>query len=176
MTAQPPGDTTDAGTVEAITDPESLRGRDGVAFHEDADTVDEEAFAFVDDADDMAPVGITNDDGAVLLMRVDEDCSRKIPSVEVGPGEEYGRAAREWVEEQAGIDVELDAVEAVWRYEARLEGEERAATRYFVVFGATPASGEGTALADTHEAEAVEWFEELPDDAVEVPGTWLFVD
>lgn len=180
MTTQSSGES--AETAESITDPESLRGRDDVAIHEDAERVDGETFDLVADLDNMAVVGVTNDDGEVLLMRVTEDCELKVPTASVAPGEDYAEAARQWVRAQTGFAIELDALEAAWHYEARHEDEERVASRYFVVFSASPAT-DGTDIDDPAidgledgDAEAIEWFAELPDDAAEAPGTRLFFD
>lgn len=179
MTTQPSGEASATTAVESITDPESLRGRDDVEFHEDTDVVDGETFDTVEDLDNVAVVGVTNADGEVLLRKLTEDCSRKLPILPVDSGEDYAEVARRAVEENTGLPIELDALEAAWYFEARLEDEERAATRYFVVFSASPAT-DGTGveadIPEERDAAAVDWFDEVPDDAVEVPGTRLFFD
>jgi 8-oxo-dGTP pyrophosphatase MutT (NUDIX family) len=179
MTAQSSRDTSE-NTIGSITDPESFRNRDDVPFHEDRDVIDGETFEMLNDLGDMAPVGVTNNEGEVLLMKVNEDCTRKIPSASVAPDEDFVQSAQEWVEEQAGLTIAFDALEGVWYFEGQLENEEQTATRYFVVFSASPvADGSGDDelagdIPEKHNAADVGWFDELPDDAAEVPGTQVF--
>lgn len=179
MTSKPTDETTTSSAVESVTDLERLRDRPDVQFHEETECVDSELFETLEGLDDMAVVGVTNSDGDVLLMRVTEECARKLPTPEVGPGEDYAAAARNWVESQAGLAITLDSLECVWCHEARLEGTERTTTRAFVVFGATPGVDEDGVVettAEHPEAHAVGWFAELPDDAAVAPGTRLFFD
>ncbi|WP_327051622.1 NUDIX domain-containing protein [Halomicrococcus gelatinilyticus] len=181
MTTQQSDETTQTASVEPITDAETLRERDDVPVHDDEDVVDEGTLDVVDDLDDLAVVGVTNDDGAVLLRRLTEDCEWKLPVEEVARDEDYADAARRAVEEVVGLPVALHAVEAAWHFEARLADGDRTATRDFVVFSASPAS-DAPDLDDlpVDAAEdapaAVGWFDELPADAEEAPGTRLFFD
>ncbi|WP_265111356.1 NUDIX hydrolase [Halosolutus halophilus] len=181
MTSNQPDATSDSTTVEPIVDPASLRDRDDVPFHEDTDTVDRAALDELAALEDLVVVGVTNERGAALLRKLTPDCAWKLPLVHVEPGDAYDDAARRAVETVVGLDVELDAIEGVWRFEARLEGGERTATRHFVVFSATPANGTDVAdLATSDSGEDVPadvgWFDELPDDAERAPGTELFFD
>lgn len=178
MTSANTDDATNASPVEPLTDPESLREQPDVPFHEDTDVVDEETFETITDLDDMAPVGVTNDDGEVLVLRITETCRRKIPSAAVADGESFPTVAREWVEQHTGMTVELDGIEGVWVYEATLEGTDRTASRYFVVYSAHPV-GETATEADANSedlAAAIEWHTELPEEAAAVPGSALFFD
>lgn len=182
MTTQQSENTPETAAVESITDPESLRGRTDIRFHEETDFVDKETFDMVDGLDNLAVVGVTNDDGDVLVMRITEDCAQKMPLSSVKPGEDYAEAARQWVAEQTRLTIMLDAVEAVWRYEFQLENEERKTTRNFVVFSASPVTDEMAVddpaddILEESDAAAVGWFDELPDDAEKPPGTQLFFD
>lgn len=106
-----------------IHDPATLRDA-GVPFHRDTDTVGADTFDAVDAMDDMAPVGVTTADGAVLVMRVTDDCEWKIPAPEVGDGASYDEAARSWVAEQAALPITLDGVAGVWRLEVTLDETE----------------------------------------------------
>lgn len=168
--------------VEPVTDPESLRDRGDVPFHEDVDAVPEETFETIRKLDDLALVGVTNDDGEVLLRRLTETCSLKIPSIAVDPGEDFTATARREVQRNTGLSIELDALEAAWRLEVRPEGgEDRTATRHFVVYSASPTADgseedDPTAIPDDHEAVEVAWYDELPDEAAELPGIDLFFD
>ncbi|WP_254280327.1 hypothetical protein [Haloarcula marina] len=147
-----------------------------VPVHEDTDTVDAKRFEQVAEMDDAAPVGVTNADGHVLLMQVTDTCDWKIPMAAVGADEDYVAEARAWVETNAGIEVDIEGVEGVWRYEARLEGGDGTAEREFVVFSASTADPSPAVPGADGGAHAAAWVSELPDDAALVPGTRLFVE
>ncbi|MFC4543636.1 NUDIX domain-containing protein [Halosolutus amylolyticus] len=175
-------DTSTEGTAgEPIADLETLRHRDDVAFHEETDTADPEALDELAALDDLVVVGVTNEQGSVLLRRLTADCAWKLPLVDVQSGESYADAARRAVETVVGLEITLDAIAGVWRFELQLENGDRTETRHFVVFGATPANG--TDVADLAAPDADEdgpvgvgWFDDLPDDAEEAPGTRLFFE
>jgi len=65
----PPTDSADS-SLAPITDVESLRDRSDVPFHDDSDDVDAETVDAVAGLDDWAVVGVTDDDGSVLLRRL----------------------------------------------------------------------------------------------------------
>jgi len=157
-----------------FTDPESLRDHD-VAFHEETQTVDSETLDTVAELDDMAPVGVTNADGELLVMRVTDTCSPKIPSAAVEPDEAFAPTAREWVLVNTGLDVTLDGPEAVWHL--RVQDGDRTASRYFVVYAGTPERENPAVPTADAPDPAVEagWYETLPEGTSEVPGTDLFV-
>lgn len=171
--------TPDTPAIESITDPETLRDHEDVPFHEDSDVVDEETFQTVAELDDMAPTGVRNADGEVLVMRVTETCRWKIPSSSVADGAAFAPAASEWIARNTGLDISFDGIEAVWHYEATLEGSDRTASRYFVVFGATPARPDASVPTDDADPETVAhevgWFDELPEGGAAAPGTDLFL-
>jgi hypothetical protein len=175
MTTQSPEDASDASLV----DPESLRDRPDVTVHDDIDVVDEETLDIVADLDDMAIVGLTNDDGEVLMMEITDTCDLKLPSASVAPDEDFAAAAREWVESQAGLTIDLDAPTAAWRIELSSEDGDRTAERHFVTYDATLASGERPSDVDDRPddgAEFADWFDEMPDRAAEAPGSPQFFD
>jgi ADP-ribose pyrophosphatase YjhB (NUDIX family) len=163
----------------AVTDPEALRDHQDVPFHEESDVVDTETVEAVAEADDMAPVGVTNAAGEVLVMRVTDTCSWKIPTTAVGPDEDFDAAAREWVRRNTGLDIDLDGPLAVWRL--RLRAEEvsaggQAASRYFVVYGVDLNDVPELPTADAPDPAAeTRWVTDLPEGASEVPGTDLFL-
>lgn len=167
-----PSDSRPTSGPGPIYDPESLRDRTDVPFHENTETVDETTLDRLEAMDDMAPIGVTDEDGETLVMQVTETCDWKIPAASVGPGDDFAEAARQWVETNAGVAVELNAVEGVWHVEARSVDGDRTAERYFVVFGASPVGSRNAA----GEAVGTGWFTDLPADAVAVPGTDLFLD
>lgn len=173
-------DDDESGSIGPITDHESLRDRDDVPFHEVTDVVDGETVETVAGLDDMAPVGVEDEAGEVLVMQVTEDCAWKIPSAAVEPGADYAATARHWVADQAGLEITIDEIAGVWRFEVRAEDGSEVATRNFVVFRATPGAGDpstpesGTGAIGDGSATDVGWFDELPAEAEAVPGTDLF--
>lgn len=162
---------TDAVTdVGPITDLESLRGR--VPVHEDTDVAPAEAVESIAEAEDMAIVGVTNDGGEVLLRRLTPTCSWKLPVALVDDGEDYAAAIRDHVAETIG-PVAITDVEAVWQIDVRTEDGTETASRSFVVFSGDLATETLEPPADG--VEETGWFEELPDDGSELPGTELFI-
>jgi hypothetical protein len=177
MTANTHSDASE--TLEPITNIDALREDDGVSFHEKIDTAPEDVVDQMAELPDLASVGITNDDGQVLLRQLTETCSWKIPTASVAPEEDFVSAIRVQVLETLGLSVALPSIAGVWEITVRTEAGERSATRTFVVF-------EGTVTDDNYDldeatptgdpVDAADWFDELPDRADEVPGTDLFVD
>lgn len=160
----------------SVTDPETLRDREDVPFHEDTDVVDAETVETVAGLDDMAPVGVTNGAGRALVLRVTDTCSWKIPTSAVAPGEEFATAAREWVAANTGLAVDLDGPRAVWHLQVREDGGDRTASRYFVVYGASvDGDPEVPATGAPDPAAEAGWFEALPEGASAVPGTDYFL-
>lgn len=181
MSDHPPTGSRGRSAVESITNLESLCRRDDVPVHEERDVVDEATFDAVASLEDVAVVGVTNEDGEVLLRKLTDDCDWKLPLGVVSPGEDYAEVAREAVETVVEFRVTLDGIEGVWCYELRLENGERTTSRRFVVFSASPADGETDAalapIAPESEGPAgVDWFDELPDGAAQAPGTRSFFD
>lgn len=182
MTSTPADEPTAPASVDPIIDHESLRDRSDVPVYDEADSVDDATVDTLAGLDDMAVVGVTNDDGDVLLLRVTADCELKVPTASVGPDEDYVDAARQWVESQAGFPISLETVEGMWQYEARSVETDRVATRTFVVFSASPATDDtagdepAARRSDEPTADTVRWVDELPDEAVEPPGTRLFFE
>lgn len=167
MTDQKPDEATNVGP---ITDPESLRGH--VPIHEDTDVAPAETVEAIDEAEDMAIVGITNDAGEVLLRRLTPTCSWKLPVALVADGDEYAAAIRDHVTETIG-STELHAVEGVWRIDVRTRNGTDTASRSFVVFSGSLVEESLRPPADG--VVDAGWFEALPEDGGELPGTDLFL-
>jgi len=178
MTTSDPETDPDDSTTGPIVDYESLRDNDDVRYEEERDVVDAQVVDQVADLPDMAGVGITNDDGDLLFRRLTDTCSWKIPVANVDADEDFAAAIREHVRETIGFALELDGVASVWEITVETEDGERSASRAFVVFGGSPASREYDLSGVTPEGEPVEdadWFDDLPDDGDEIPGTELFL-
>ncbi|ELZ31503.1 hypothetical protein C474_09387 [Halogeometricum pallidum JCM 14848] len=177
MTSSPTDERRDADGITSVASLDALRDR-GVPFFEESETVNAETFDRFAELDDLAPTGVVDDAGRVLLARVTEDCPWKIPSPAVAEREDYATAARRWIREQTCVAVTIDGVEGVWSVTVRAEGEAREATRRFVVFAATPKPAPDSAAGDVGDgdAAAVAWADELPDGAERPPGTDRFFD
>ena len=163
-------DTDDAPTVQSITDPESLRDREDVAFSREAEYPDRETYESLreqsETGDGAALVGVTNDDGKVLLK---DTCTGWLaPGGNVAPGEDWAAVARREAESWTDVAVELDSVERVRRIDHRLEEGEPSDVLddpfYVVFFRASPATGETAPVdSDDEDAPDVEWFDEVPE-------------
>lgn len=173
MTATPPP----VGTLEPLTDLDRLRDREDVPFHREEDTVPGAVVGDVADLPDLASVGVTNGRGELLLRRLTDTCSWKLPTASVAPGEDFVAAAREHVPETLGFRVDL-ALAGVWEVDLTAAEGDRTATRAFVVFEGSPADGayDIDTAAATDPVEEAGWFAELPEDADELPGTGRFLD
>ena len=179
MTAHHSEDDAPTTAVEPIIDHESLRDRDDVPFHEQRDVVDEETVGAVASLPDLAGAGITNADGEVLFRRLTDTCSWKIPVETVAPGDDFAAAIAEHVRETIGFAVELDGIEGVWDVRLRTADADRTASRSFVIFSASPATGSDDLEAATPEGDPVAdagWFDDRPEGADEIPGTGRFID
>ena len=164
--------TDDAAPTESLTDPESLREREDVAFVEETSVHDDEDHCSVG-IDGRAVVGVTNDDGEVLLAVHEESSIAMLPHGPVEPGNDWGTVGRRAVEEMTGVAVELDGPELVRDFDHFVEGDdERHTTSHNVVFRASPAGDEtatdpGVAGNDDWDAG---WFDEFPEDLSAVEG------
>jgi len=161
---------------DSMSDPESLRGSDGVRFETDTDVVDAELFEEIVELADLACVGLTNERGEVLLRKLTPDCSWKLPCQGVAPEEDFVAAAEETLAEQVGPDATLEAVTSCWVFTARVEDGERSTTRRFAVFQAVPAAETPSDVDPGGEAVAdAGWFREPPSDEGGLPGSgWFF--
>lgn len=170
----------DDGTLGTpITELDALRDRHEVPHSVETEVVDGDLVETIERLENLAVVGVTNDRGAVLLLRVTEDCELKPPTPSVAPDEDYAATARDWVESQAGFPITLEAVEGLWEYKAQLGDGTRSASRSFVVFSAVPADdAPDSALADPAGGAAAEaaWYDEFPNEAVKPPGTDRFFE
>jgi ADP-ribose pyrophosphatase YjhB (NUDIX family) len=157
--------------TESFSDPESLR--EDVPFVEETSVHDDEDHCSVG-IDGRAVVGVTNDDGEVLLAVHEESSIAMLPHGPVEPGDEWATVGRRAVEEMTGVTVELVGPELVRNFDHFVEGnDERHTTSYNVVFRASPA-GDETGTDDPGIAENDDWdagwFDEFPGDLMDVGG------
>jgi ADP-ribose pyrophosphatase YjhB (NUDIX family) len=164
--------------IDSLTDPTAWAEREDVATrertytHEDPDHCEADAVG-------RAVLGVTNDDGEVLLLVGDDDSHAILPNSVVGSGEDWAAVGRRTVEESAGVSVYLESVEEVRtvEHEVETDGESRHQnTTRHVLFGASPsvASGDASEPVVTDDSDwTAGWYEEI---AVEINEAGDVVD
>lgn len=120
----------------------------------------------------QAVVGVTNGDGPLLTLLEDERSIALLPHAAVEPGGDWATAARRGVENQTGMAVSLEAVEAVRVVEYVVDGIARA-TNHRVVYRGSPAGGAIRVCKRSADAGSdgwrATWIDALPD-GVAPPG------
>jgi ADP-ribose pyrophosphatase YjhB (NUDIX family) len=164
----------------SLTDLDALRTRGDVEFLERTRALEQRKFEALrkryQSIDGVVQVGVTDDDGAVLLVGPDPWAP---PGGNVDAGEDWAAAARRAIADLTGVAVTVDGVERVEETYFCLESDED--SRFLapsVLFSASPAEEPGDFRADPTVAsdlddplygdgEDVElaWFEEVPGDA-----------
>ncbi|AHZ23057.1 hypothetical protein E6P09_01815 [Haloferax mediterranei ATCC 33500] len=148
-----------------LEDPEQLRDRENIAFHEETHIVGHEEFESCrDDLDSHVAVGVTNDASEVLLMD-DGSHGWTLTAFPAEPGDDWVATAREGVQSLIGVPVELDCPERVRRIDFQKEGTDQQTTIYNVVCRAVPVEGCPVASNPELDGEALQdlrWFDEIP--------------
>lgn len=105
-----------------------------------------------------------NDEGEALLVKKDGHDAWSEPSGKHETDEGFAETARRETREESGVEVELTGVRRARITTARDESDpdQPAVVRLMVYFTAEPVGG--TAEPQPGETEAVDWFDELPDD------------
>jgi ADP-ribose pyrophosphatase YjhB (NUDIX family) len=168
--------------IESLTDPETLRERAGVPDTEVRQRLDDRAFegmgTHYGSIDGVVQVGVTTDDGRLLLQGSAESGEWAPPGGSVPPGEDWVAAARLTMETQTGVDITIDTVEL---YEhlvfEHADDPERRFSAPGVSFAASvvdappaflddPDIVEHPRLPEDHD-QTFAWFETVPADANE---------
>lgn len=154
---------TDDPTADAtLSDPTTLLDRADVPVRERRETVDDDAFEDHESWDGMAVVGVTDDDGRLLLLRREDGDHAILPHHPVEPGDDYAAVARQATEEAANLPVTVEGVEHVRRVDFRHAADEaRTARRHDVLFRATPASD--AAPTSDRGCWTATWSREIPE-------------
>lgn len=152
--------------MHSLCDPESLRGRASVPFHEETQSVAQAEFESVaESVDSHAVVGITNDEDDVLLMN-DGSHGWTLLAFPVEHGDDWTAVARQQTERLLGVTVVLEQVELVRRIDFRLtsDGEQRT-TMYNVVFRGSVDGDRTIEESDSTNDDGLllRWFEGIPD-------------
>lgn len=172
---------TTADAPESLTDPTALQNRDDIdevtdTFpHGDADHCEA-------DYAGRAIVGVTTDDGELLVIADRDAGAAVLPSPKVERGDDWAAAAREEVAEVAGIDVRVTGVERV-RHVEHVLGDDDAVfdETTHVVLAATPVEDDPELPDHPDESWSVEWHDSVPsalvdEDGAEADDVRLFVD
>ena len=154
--------------MEGLADLDRFRDREDVEYTEESAVIDENEFETVrEEYDSHVVVGVTNDDGAVLLTN-DGTHGWTLPAFVVEPEEDAAETGRRGIEEVIGVGVEIDRPERVRRIEYQVAGDEdRRTTLYNVIYRAVQV--EGSPVADEPQlangvVEAVDWFDTVPEE------------
>jgi hypothetical protein len=154
---------TDDPTADAtLSDPTTLLDREDVDVRDRHETADDEQFADHESWAGMAVVGITDDDGRLLLLRHEDDDHAILPHRPVEPGDDYAAVAREAAAEAADLQVTLDSVERVRRVEFSHADDDARTTRRFDVLFRASLDGDGTPTSE-RDCWTATWAREVPD-------------
>lgn len=153
-------DTTSTDPTESLSDPDTLRDRDGVEYLE---MTEADHFGQDEGVAGVAVVALTNADGALAFASF-EDVTI-LPHAVVEAGDDYATVARDAAADLLGIDVDLDSVARVRRKATPPGGSDGVA--HVVVFTASPAGD--SVLPDATDvtscqAESTGWFDRVPED------------
>lgn len=153
---------TDKAPDLSITNPEALI-KEGVPFRETARTFSDPKFTGLQKRyktiDGIIMVGITNDQGEVLLKGPE---SWGPPGGAVKPGEDWAAAARRTIQKQAGVSIMIDEPVLVERMIFNKKGsEDTQFSAYILHFEASLAQKD----ADLTNQPKFRWFSEVPEQA-----------
>ena len=176
------GEQTNSNGIESLANPETLRGRVDIPDREVRRTLGGQAFdgmrGHYSGIDGVVQVGITTDDGRLLLQGSAESGGWAPPGGSVRPGEDWVEAARRAMEKQTGVEVRVDTVEL---YEHLVFEHEDDTGRRFTAPGVSFAASVVDAppgflddpdilnhpqLPEDHD-QTFAWFETVPDGARE---------
>lgn len=150
--------------MDPFTDPESLRNRATVPFQEETQRLSREFESIADSVDSHAVVGITNDEGEVLLMN-DGSHGWTLVAAPVDSGEDWTAIARQRAETLLDTTVALEEVELVRRIDFCAENDpERRTSMYNVVFTASVDGDVSIEDIDSRVDDlSLEWFAGVPE-------------
>lgn len=123
------------------------------------------------DIEGVVIVGTTDDAGELLVLIEEEEGIAILPHSTVEPGDDWAATAREGVEAQTGIEIELDDVE-LCRTVEHLVDEKQHAKTHRVLYGGSPTGGEIQACkqraGDGSDGWRAAWVDDLPP-GIETP-------
>ena len=151
-------------------EPETLRERDDVDVRTETRTLTPAEFETARDLESRATIGVANEAGEVLLV-ADGPRGWTLPSVPVGPNEDWGGVVRRAIESLTGVDAALEAAIRVREVEFQQEdAPDQRRTTYDVLVRTAPVPGRPVAddptIADEDVADLI-WLDRVPEDAGE---------
>jgi hypothetical protein len=169
------GSEADPSTAVSVTDPAALADHAGVEHREETNVHDDENHCEAD-VEGRTVVGVTDEDGA-LLLRINRGRSAALlPNEKVRADEDWAAVGRRAVEALTGLSVRIDAPVRVRRVKHVVEGEDEPhATAHHVVFEASPETarpdGPEPQVPDEQADEwEAEWFDAFPTELTDSYG------
>jgi len=182
----PPSDapTDDSALPTELSDPTDIADDPGVDYREHTAVHDDEHYCEAD-VDGRIVVGVTDEDGSVLLHVNRDRSAALLPNGKVQADEDWLAAGRRAVEDLTGLAVRMDAPRLVRRVEHVVDGEDepRAATHHLVVEASPEIARENRPQPTVPDDQADEWeagwFDRVPVDpngGLHVDDVRLFLD
>ncbi|WP_135820685.1 NUDIX domain-containing protein [Halostella litorea] len=182
----PPPDapTDDSALPTELSDPTELADSPTVDYREHTAVHDDGNYCEADVAG-RTVVGLTDEDGAVLLHVNRERSAALLPNGKVQSDEDWLAAGRRAAEELTGLAVRIDGPRLVRRVEHVVDGaDEPQATTHHLVVEASPEAGRPNRPQPTVPAEQADeweagWFDSVPvepNGGLHVDDVRLFVD
>lgn len=172
--------------MQSLSDPEALVEDDAVSFREQTAVVDDDRFETIRERAEtkagVAVVGITNDDGELLLVKTDWSDGWVLPGYSIEPGDDWVETAESAAERQTGLEIEIERVARVnRRFYKKEASDEQFSSGYAVVFMGTPTDDTQSLDSVTPTCEEIvdrDWFDKSPDnvDPGKESELWLFVN
>lgn len=155
-----------AEVVNPLTDPESLRDHPDVEFREERTVTQQTSFDYFASIDGLAAVGITNEEGAILLMNSPHGW--RLPYGPINPEEDWITGSQRIGENLTGVTITVSGVERVAKITHYIEGSRHESITYDVIFRAVPLTGQPVASSPSFgpwDELELEWFDTVPEDA-----------
>ena len=150
--------------MDSFSDPEDLRDRAGVSFHEEVRQLPADEFESVaEELDSHAVVGITSDEGDVLLMN-DGSHGWTLIAFSVEHGKDWVTTAQREAKALLDDTVVIEEVEFVRRVEFQsADDDSQRTTMYNVVFRASVDDSVGIEKTVEEDDLSLRWFDGVPD-------------
>ena len=168
---RPQGGTDSTSLAESFSDPETLRDAESVTFTEETRVHDDRDHCAVG-IEGRSVIGVTNDEGAVLLAVHTDASVAMLPHGKVEPGDGWATVGRRTVEELTDVTVEIDGIDCVREITHLAEGEDDPHdVSYNVIFSASPVGDEKDAdEPGTDDVWNAGWFDDFPADLTDEAG------
>jgi hypothetical protein len=154
---------TPAPSLDALTDPESLRDHDTVDVRDATHEVDTAEFADTADLDSHVVVGVADDRG--ILLQNDGHHGWTLPAFPVADAEDWLVAARSNFEALTGAPIAIEGAERLRAREYRVPETDDSRTIYNVVVRATTTERLPDDPESRVEGTEIRWFDAAPADA-----------